>query len=560
MAINLTDKIAGGVRGSVAGAMQFARESNAYDLVFLLAFFTELYRLCVMFAWDFALMVAQSAHETANWAAWNTNWSGFHNPAGLAITNAENKSLTYKTGIDAARAFAVHMWVYLYGPLKPTDYLYQFRDLDGHYKEVAGGINEKKQGGDGKPFAASIVSLGDFNVNGRWALLDRINTPKGPLNDYGNRILGKAREVWPGLPDQGAVTAPPVEVPPVAKRDPYDLIRDYVRLAPVTKTEEGQGFNYGSRDIIGLVQHETQGIMGGYARQKFFSVGGERGLDAMVDYDVARDGWIYQFNDPFTSNMIPWASGGGKAGPNRNNPDGKAVDNRYGSRFGGVNSVYAAAEFEKDDTGFLNDDQIEAGARLTAFIAAMNDYPANDWKYPDSIGGDIPTSTDHDVISLGTNCEQQPSDRAKMEKRVPELLTAFYAGESVARGAVIGGGTGTDSGDPPTSGPSTPTYAPAAIVEALKPYMDADPNTVPPVIRAEGSDWIYVNDRVKVTRTTPRLQRASKTALRVGDDLKKGQDFTAKFMVKASTGDWYYLTAMFTRVQAADTSRSKDLP
>jgi hypothetical protein len=115
---------------------------------------------------------------------------------------------------------------------------------------------------------------------------------------------------------------------------------------------------------------------------------------------------------------------------------------------------------------------------------------------------------------------------------------------------------GTDSGsvDPPK-----PQYAPPAIITALTPYMDADPGGVPAIVRANGSDWIFVNDRVTVARgTTPRLQRADPNALRVGDDLKKGETFTAKFMVRADAGDYYYLTAMFTRVQVKHTARLSD--
>ena len=211
MTIKLTDKIDGGIRGTVDGAMAYARRVNAFDLVFLLAFFTELYRICQMFGWDFAGLVGQSAHETGDWDADNPNWATLHNPAGLAITNHENKSVVYRSGVDAARAFAVHWWIYLYGPLKPDDYLYPYRTLDGHYDEAATGVNPYS--GNKNRYAGSVVTYADLNPNGQWCYYETY--PKLG-NRYGDRVIAKANAVWgASLPAQ----VPPVTTPSTPPED-----------------------------------------------------------------------------------------------------------------------------------------------------------------------------------------------------------------------------------------------------------------------------------------------------------------------------------------------------
>ena len=480
MPVRLTDKLQGvKPRGSKAGALAYAREMGAPEEAgtradgtrnptFLVDFFDEAWIICEALNWDYAIFTGQSANETGKWSKKNPNWYILGNPGGLAITNSENKSLTYPDGRSAARALAVHWWVYLNGALKPGDYLYPYRNLDGHYQEAVDGINPYSTK---KPYAKSVKTLADFNPEGQWAYLE------GEPPPYGTRIMQDANAMWPILADQQAAPDQPAEVPPMAK-DPFDIIRKYAVFAPVTKRSAGQGFDYGDRDAIALAQHETQGRGSGPWYQKFFSCvtktpvdsckqygicsDGERCEDAMVDYLIPRDEKkIYIFNDPFTSNMIPYATGGGKAGPNRNNPDGKAVDNKYGSQYGGVNRVFAAVEVVKNDNEHMTDDQIELTALLTAYIAAMNGYPANDWKYPDSLGGNIPTSADHARLSMGTNCQQYPDDRAKFEALVAPILNDFYG---------TGGGVGTGGGGSPTDGPPTPP-PPPPVVE-LVPGVD----------------------------------------------------------------------------------------
>jgi murein DD-endopeptidase MepM/ murein hydrolase activator NlpD len=199
---------------------------------------------------------------------------------------------------------------------------------------------------------------------------------------------------------------------------PFDIVRNIWVDAPVTKQRDGQGYNVGTRQVIGIIQHETQGRGAGEWYRQFFSCpSGERCEDALVDYLIDREGKIYQFQDPFTSNRIPWASGGT---PNRNSAIGKAVNDKYGN----VNKYYAAVEIVKTDAERMTSSQIEATGRLTAYIMARCGYPANDWKYPDSLGGSIATSANHSDVSI-TTCRIDDADRAAFENRCTVLLEAF---------------------------------------------------------------------------------------------------------------------------------------
>src|SRR3954447_23387764 len=102
MTFKLTDKISGvRPRGSADEAIAYARKQSAcfqagtrpdgsHDPAFLVDYFTELYRLCDLLNFDFAIASGQWANETGSGDCDNPNWSRLGNPAGLAITNAQN--------------------------------------------------------------------------------------------------------------------------------------------------------------------------------------------------------------------------------------------------------------------------------------------------------------------------------------------------------------------------------------------------------------------------------------------------------------------------------------
>ena len=366
MPIRLTDFLAAPSRGTTTQAMAYAVSQRAERQVFLSEYFTELYRLCVKYQFDFAILVAQSANETGKWKS--AVWKQYGNPAGIGVTGTDttsgpNLSLVYVNGKEAARAHVVHMFAYVRGKItQATGELFDYVDLDPRYHAVF------SAGYDG-----TITTIEDFNVNGRWALL----TKKPP---YGDRIVADGLAAWPGLPDQDD---PPVEIPTtpeeptmpnVYRRVPHPPFIDL----PVSKPAGG-GYGYtqiptGSRKIVGVMNHETQGRGSGQWYRDFFSCpGGARCSDALVDYLITRDGTIYRYNNP-RGNRSPWANGG----PLGLEGDGPAFYARFGAS--GVNNALISIEHESLNGEDWTDAQIHSSGLLNAY---WHDQDDQDWDtYP----------------------------------------------------------------------------------------------------------------------------------------------------------------------------------
>lgn len=421
--MKLADPIFSPPVGSIKKILAWAEKKGAKRLDDLEVYLTELQRLSKVTGMNFAVLVAQSAHETDNWTS--EIWEDYLNPAGIGATGVLGESmnyvgLTYKNGKDAARAHVVHMWAYVKGAIGPTNELYKYIALDPRYNAVFQA-----------DYDGMVTTLNDFQVNGRWADVGKTGPPW-----YGQRIVDKGKEM-------GAALTAPLDDPtpaPVVEKDPFDIIRDIFVDAYATKRANGQGYDRGKRYIMGLAEHETQGKGIGSFFRRFFScltdtscklfdicTDGERCGNALVDYVIPEDGTIWQLQDPFTTDRIPYASGGT---PNRNTIIGKAINNYIAKRglFGGVNALYAAVEIVKLRGAAMNAKQIEATARLLAYICVMCGYPANDWKYPDILGGDVPTSINHSDAASSTNCRINDDDRAKFEKRCTEIMEDFYEG------------------------------------------------------------------------------------------------------------------------------------
>lgn len=163
-------------------------------------------------------------------------------------------------------------------------------------------------------------------------------------------------------------------MPNVYRRVPHPPFVDL----PVAKPATG-GFGYtkipaGSRRIVGVMNHETQGRGSGEWYRNFFSCpGGQRCSDALVDYLITRDGIIFRLNDP-ANDRSPWANGG----PLGLEGDGPAFYARFGAH--GVNNSLISIEYEKLDTEDFTDAQVHAGGLLNAY---WHDQDGQDWEsYP----------------------------------------------------------------------------------------------------------------------------------------------------------------------------------
>lgn len=107
---------------------------------------------------------------------------------------------------------------------------------------------------------------------------------------------------------------------------------------------------------------------------------------------------------------------------------------------------------------------------------------------------------------------------------------------------------------------STPiAYDPPSSIPELAVWQGKDANTVPyRLTLADGTVCVYVGDRVRTVRETPRM-RYSEGAARVGPPLKPGETFGVDWLLQHPDRPDIYLTPWLTRIKAADTERVSDL-
>ena len=234
-------------------------------------------------------------------------------------------------------------------------------------------------------------------LNGRWAWdVD---------NNYDGKLAERANEIVAAIGDQ----SPPVETPStppepvegepamsnVFGRVPHPPFIDL----PVSKPGGG-GYGYtqiprGSRQIVGVMNHETQGRGSGPWYRDFFSCpNGQRCADALVDYLITRDGTIYRLNDP-ANDRSPWANGG----PLGLEGDGPAFYARFGAS--GVNNSLISIEYEKLDTEDYTPAQVQSGGLLNAYWHDQDDQDWENYPYVPRYG--CVTSLAHFEIGT-TNC------------------------------------------------------------------------------------------------------------------------------------------------------------
>lgn len=108
-----------------------AAYSLAYNKgVHVLVFEQELRRLCKKHGYNHPAMFAQAWHETVGFSS--IAWVSRRNPAGIK-TNDGTRYQSYYNGVDAARAFVVHMSAYVRPPLNPKD-LQRYWYLDERFR------------------------------------------------------------------------------------------------------------------------------------------------------------------------------------------------------------------------------------------------------------------------------------------------------------------------------------------------------------------------------------------------------------------------------------------
>lgn len=142
------------------------------------------------------------------------------------------------------------------------------------------------------------------------------------------------------------------------------------------KPYDGAGYNtVPPRSIVGVCSHETWGYGDGQFYHDFFSTGGARALDALVDYYIDNDGTITMLNEP-RGTRSPWANGGsdGLEG------DGPAFVRALG--VGAINARLVSIEHEGKESPYT-EEQIRSHAMLAAYWfdqakVSWNSYPLHD--------------------------------------------------------------------------------------------------------------------------------------------------------------------------------------
>lgn len=256
-------------------AITTVKNTEPQRVTFLLAYLRELWRLCEDANLNPVVLLAQAYHETGIPGAGpfeSEAWIVNGNPAGIGITDGPNRSMTYETGEDAARAHVVHMAGYVQGN---TGWVYDspFKALDPQWEY----LEEHPRFGE----VRYVEDLG----SGTWATQES-SIYADAILDYMAQIEGAAQPV---PPDQGTEDDPEIPAPTKA------IMPDIIWVGSP---------NYHARGMppIGIVHH----ITGDEVLQNTLSWFNNPESDASSTMVIDRDGTIYQC---VSSLNAPWTNG-----------------------------------------------------------------------------------------------------------------------------------------------------------------------------------------------------------------------------------------------------------
>jgi hypothetical protein len=233
------------------------------------------------------------------------------------------------------------------------------------------------------PVYADLTTVADFI--GRYAPWSDGNNP---IN-YGRKVAAQVN----ALPRQVIITPTPHPDPtptPTPGPTPADPWRPYpfppMERLICEKPYDGAGFDRvvprGPR-IVGSCNHITDGRGSIESYSAFFSTGGERATDALVDTVIGRDGRIGLLND-WRDNT----SGGTRAGwangtANDLEADGVAFYRRYPL----INDVLVSKEHEGKAGEPLTKEQLTASIELSTAVAQSVKCPWDTYPYHPGLGG-----------------------------------------------------------------------------------------------------------------------------------------------------------------------------
>ncbi len=311
---------------------------------------------------------------------------------------------------------------------------------------------------------------------------------------------------------------------------------------------EGVGWdNLGQRKPKFIALHRMWGNLTG--TDGFF---GDPTVQALTDFGVgveafdgSKAGHIYLWNDPL-GYRSGWASGRVSAPYG----DGKRIVDKYGII--AVNRDGVSVEISGKETTPIDDFSWKEIVHLCAWWVDFMKIPFHTRVNP-STGINYLIWHEEFTIGTGNTCpfELVKAQTNRLYNDIAAFLEPFQTG----------GVTVTTTPSPVTTTPAPippPEYAVPIPVPELAEFSDYEADSMQAVVSADGEDYIFVNDRVKAIRDTPRLQKANRQARRRGPDIQKGYDFNVVWLFTANDGREYYMTPEWTRVLVEDTERVSD--
>lgn len=532
MTMHADDRIVAPSRGSADAAIAYAQAHGAARPDFTADYIRTVYALCADPGMpDAAVVVAQSAHETANPQPWQSAWfRNRGNVAGIGITGDATQdaaSHTWQTGAEAARSHVAHLLLYNFGRidlggLTPAD--------DPRYDAYVAAY------GPNKSKATTIASLA-----GTWAA----------DANYAVGVVGWGGLLFPNLPDQSDQTG---GTPTVTTTPAPNAPRGHVPRPPMIEdTNAGRNKRVGSGrepdqpragHIVGTCHHTSEGYFSGNK-----SVFDDPTYGALTDFQVGGpwdgsdvDGVVMQFiadGDP----IVPWANG--TVGTNRP-PYGDAP--AFLAQFGQskVNVVLRSIETtdgEQPDRA-KGGRQIESLCYLTAWIHAEQAGQT-----PDTFAWNMhhrEFGVDHQACPGAWIINNVDAIQARTKAIMhayqtntpldPPLLVTYpkgWAGDEIAQP-----GAGTPTG--------TTTPAPSPYADPIKPpAWDGSDKT------ANGVTYVAVRRQVTAVKDAHRLQTFDVKGPRVGPDIPKGTDFEVIYKVSTAKGG-FFVTSYGTVVSAGN--------
>lgn len=389
-------------------------------------------------------------------------------------------------------------------------------------------------------------------------IYDLISTyaPKSDGNDPDGYVTGLVAGINRNGFDPPVTTpstpAEPVEQePPVAEYNYGNGVLPDIGKITVAENKKYAGYIDPANHIIrAFVIHSAYGSLAG-------TTGWFQGGNALTDYMVGNssdgaslDGRLRQFNDP-NGARYSWASGP------VSNPieDAAKFLEIYGPNKEVINMYTTALERSGDSRNAVTEKE---HAKRVALIA----YWANRYgKYlKDKTGKDlftcdtfplIPSENNRSFLIYHGEINADKRDscpdsqvRATLDRIIADAKTTLAAWQ---KGGAV-------PSDPPVDQPGQ--YAQPVVIEALQAYKDKD--TAPSFVKVGNDTFVFVNDRVRAIRNTPRYQSANKDGKRIGADINKGEEFAVLWLFFNEKGEAWYVTPYWTRVKVSDTERIKD--